>query len=113
MPLRESILNGKEFIDDLSSSNSIKTWILRFVGVLVIISAFNSLFPNLDKDFKYDECFGSMEEQRDLLLVVKVPAMAEIFGTAIKFEQDYLQSLAPSKDYKFTDKKAMQDRVQR
>ncbi len=67
---------------------------------------------DLDKPFIYNDCFGSVQEQRDLLLVVKVPAMAEIFGTAIKFEQDYLQSLAPSKDYKFTDKKAMQDRVQ-
>ena len=53
-----------------------------------------------------------MKEQEDLLLAVKVPALAEIFSAAIAFEQAYLQSLKPSKDFKFTDKKAMQDRVQ-
>lgn len=67
---------------------------------------------DLDKLFNYDDCFGSMTEQRNLLLVVKVPAMADIFANAIAFEQAYLQSLKPSKDFKFTDKKAMQDRVQ-
>ena len=72
----------------------------------------NAYLTDLDKPFNYDDCFGSMKEQEDLLLAVKVPALAEIFGAAIAFEQGYLQSLKPSKDFKFTDKKAMQDRVQ-
>jgi hypothetical protein len=46
------------------------------------------------------------------LLAVKVPAMAAIFQAGIDFEQTYLQGLNPSKDYKFLEKKAMQDRVQ-
>ena len=66
---------------------------------------------NEDALFDYDAVFGSRKEQEDLLLAVKVPALAEIFSAAINFEQDYLQSLAPNKDYQFLDKKAMQDRV--
>lgn len=68
---------------------------------------------NQDKQFDYNACFGSKKEQEDLLLAVKVPAMAAIFQAGIDFEQRYLESLAPKKDYQFLDKKAMQDRVQR
>ena len=67
---------------------------------------------DLDKTFNYDDCFGSIKEQRDLLLAVKVPALAEIFSAGIEFEQAYLQSLKPSKDFKFAGKKDMQSRVQ-
>lgn len=70
----------------------------------------------LDKDleisFNYEDCFGSQEAQRNLLLLVKVPAMAEIFASGIDFEQNYLRSLAPKKDFKFMDEKALKDRVQ-
>lgn len=66
----------------------------------------------VEKLFNYNECFGSIKDQTNILLVEKVPAMAEIFSAGIKFEQDYMQSLAPSKDYDFVEKKAMQDRVQ-
>ena len=72
----------------------------------------NAYLTDLDKPFNYDDCFGSMKEQEEMLLAVKVPALAEIFTAAIAFEQAYLQSLKPSKDFKFTAKKAMQDRVQ-
>lgn len=68
---------------------------------------------NEDTTFNYNACFGSRKEQENLLLAVKVPAMAEIFKAGIDFETNYLQSLAPKKDYKFPDKKAMQDRVQK
>lgn len=68
---------------------------------------------NKDTSFNYNDCFGSQKEQEQLLLAVKVPAMAEIYQAGIDFEQAYLQSLAPSKDYRFTDKKAIQDRVQK
>lgn len=68
---------------------------------------------NQDKQFDYKECFGSKKEQEELLLAVKVPAMAAIFQAGIDFEQQYLESLAPTKDYQFLDKKALQDRVQR
>ena len=67
---------------------------------------------DLDKPFIYDDCFGSLATQRDLLLVVKVPAMAEIFASALEFEQGYIQSILPKKDFKFMDKKAMKDRVE-
>ena len=67
---------------------------------------------NPDTAFDYDGCFGSRDIQETALLAVKVPAMAAIFQAGIEFEQAYLQSIAPSKDYKFLDKKAMQDRVQ-
>lgn len=67
---------------------------------------------NEDTLFDYNACFGSRKEQENLLLVVKVPAMAEIYQTGVDFETNYLQSLAPKKDYKFISKKAMQDRVQ-
>lgn len=68
---------------------------------------------NPDTLFDYSACFGSRDEQEKALLAVKVPAMAEIFTAAIAFEQAYLQSLAPNKDFKFTGKKAMTDRVQK
>lgn len=66
---------------------------------------------NEDTLFDYDAVFGSRKDQEDLLLAVKVPALAEIFSAAITFEQEYLQSLAPQKDFHFQDKKALQDRV--
>ena len=67
---------------------------------------------NEDKLFDYNSCFGSKTTQEELLLTVKVPAMAQIFQAGIDFEQNYLQSLNPSKDFKFMEKKSMQDRVQ-
>lgn len=70
------------------------------------------IYANQDTLFDYNAVFGSETNQRDLLLAVKVPALADIFTNAMTFEQQYLQSLAPQKDFKFYDKKAMQDRVQ-
>jgi len=67
---------------------------------------------NAETLFSYNACFGSRKAQEDLLLTVKVPAMAEIYQAGVDFETAYLQSLAPKKDYQFIDKKAMQDRVQ-
>ena len=67
---------------------------------------------NPDTLFDYNACFGSRKDQEELLLLVKVPAMAQIFQAGLEFEQNYLQSLAPKKDYQFMDQKAMQDRVQ-
>ena len=68
---------------------------------------------NQETLFDYNACFGSRKEQENLLLVVKVPAMAEIYQAGVDFETNYLQSLAPKKDFRFTDKKALQDRVQK
>lgn len=62
--------------------------------------------------FNYDACFGSRKTQEDLLLRFKLPAIAENFAAGVAFEQAYLESIAPKKDYKFIEKKAMQDRVQ-
>lgn len=70
------------------------------------------IYANEDKLFDYKEVFGSEKEQQQLLLAVKVPAIADIFGNTMTFERNYLQSLAPQKDFKFYDAKAMQDRVQ-
>lgn len=67
---------------------------------------------NEDTLFDYNACFGSRKDQEAALLLVKVPAMAEIYQAGVDFETNYLQSLAPKKDYKFISKKAMQDRVQ-
>lgn len=67
---------------------------------------------NEDTLFDYNACFGSRKDQEAALLGVKVPAMAEIYQAGVDFETNYLQSLAPKKDYKFISKKAMQDRVQ-
>lgn len=67
---------------------------------------------NEDTLFDYNACFGSRKDQESALLLVKVPAMAEIYQAGVEFETAYLQSLAPKKDYKFISKKAMQDRVQ-
>lgn len=69
------------------------------------------IYANEDTLFDYNAVFGSQKEQQELLLAVKVPAIADIFSNAMAFEQAYLQSLAPQKDFKFYDKKAMQDRV--
>lgn len=67
---------------------------------------------NEDTLFDYNACFGSRKEQEDLLLAVKVPAIAENFNAGVAFEQAYLQSIAPKKDFRFMSHKAMQDRVQ-
>lgn len=67
---------------------------------------------NEDTLFDYNACFGSRKDQENALLLVKVPAMSEIYQAGVDFETNYLQSLAPKKDYKFISKKAMQDRVQ-
>lgn len=67
---------------------------------------------NEDTLFDYNACFGSRKDQEAALLLVKVPAIAEIYQAGVDFETNYLQSLAPKKEYKFISKKAMQDRVQ-
>lgn len=67
---------------------------------------------NPDTLFNYNACFGSQKDQEQLLLAVKVPAMAQIFQASIEFEQAYLQTLAPTKDFRFTNKKSMTERVQ-
>lgn len=76
------------------------------------VKAYISKLNDTETLFDYNACFGSINEQVKILLVEKVPAMAQIFSAGIKYEQEYLQSLAPNKDYNFTDKKSMQDRVQ-
>ena len=66
---------------------------------------------NEDKAFNYEEALGGMTAQRNALLILKVPALSEIYKAGILFEQDYLQMLAPEKDYHFLSKKDTYDRV--
>lgn len=65
-----------------------------------------------DAPFDYSAVFGGQEKQVNALLALKVPVLSEVFNTGLEFEQDYIQSLLPAKDFRFTDKKAMSDRVQ-
>lgn len=66
---------------------------------------------NEEKTFDYDAIFGSRKAQVDALLLLKVPAMSQIFNAGFVFEQEYTQSIAPSKDFKFKQIKDLQDRV--
>lgn len=66
---------------------------------------------NTDAPFDYDAVFGKLNLQVQALLVLKVPALSEIFKAGLEFEQDYIQSLIPSKDFKFLRHKDMSDRV--
>lgn len=61
--------------------------------------------------FSYKAALGCQKEQQNALLAVKIPALSEIFNAATQFEQEYLQSLIPSKDFKFLSHKDRQDRV--
>lgn len=107
--IKKHKIQKEQFIKEQSEvmEESIKS---HFVEQANLVNDY--LKGDMEKVFDYDACFGSMEKQRDLLLVVKVPAMAEIFGAALDFEQTYIQSILPKKDFNFKDKKAMQDRVQ-
>lgn len=67
---------------------------------------------NRDASFDYSAVFGGQDKQVNALLALKVPVLSEVFNTGLEFEQDYIQSLVPAKDFRFTDKKAMADRVQ-
>lgn len=67
---------------------------------------------NADKPFNYDDVFGSLAEQKAVLLSAKIPVLAEIFNTGFIEAQEYIQSVLPSKDFKFLSKKDLKDRVQ-
>lgn len=68
---------------------------------------------NPDAVFNYDEALGGLKEQQGKLLAVKLPALSEIFRASVEFEQEYLQSLAPKKDFQFISRKDMSARVQK
>lgn len=68
---------------------------------------------NPDTVFNYDEALGGLKEQQGKLLAVKLPALSEIFRASVEFEQEYLQSLAPKKDFQFISRKDMSARVQK
>lgn len=67
---------------------------------------------NADKPFNYDDIFGSLEQQKTALLAAKIPVLAQIFNTGFIEAQEYIQSVLPSKDFKFLNKKDLKDRMQ-
>lgn len=67
---------------------------------------------NADKPFNYDDIFGSLEQQKTALFAAKIPVLAQIFNTGFIEAQEYIQSVLPSKDFKFLNKKDLKDRVQ-
>ncbi|WP_176777404.1 phage portal protein [Candidatus Avelusimicrobium faecicola] len=66
---------------------------------------------NKDTALTYDAVFGSQKDQVKALLLLKIPALSTIFNAGLEFEKGYVQSLNPNKDFRFTGKKDMQDRV--
>jgi HK97 family phage portal protein len=59
----------------------------------------------------YTAAFGTPSKQADVAMAYKVGAYSDIFETAIKAEQEFLNRIAGGKDLKFYDKKTMTDRV--
>lgn len=63
--------------------------------------------------FDYAGALGGLKEQQGKLLAAKLPALSEIFRSSMEFEQEYLQSLAPEKDFQFISRKDRSARVRK
>lgn len=93
--LGKNIADGmrKHFV---AQHEALKTWIRKHKGQVV----------------NYNEALGGQNAQVKQLLVLKAPALSTIFNTSLKFEQNYIQSLLPNKDFKFMSQKDLNARVQ-
>ncbi|MBR4682730.1 MAG: phage portal protein [Elusimicrobiaceae bacterium] len=66
--------------------------------------------PGKVVDFK--GALGSQNEQAKKLLILKMPIISSIFNKYLTFEQGYIQSLLPQKDFLFMAQKDLNSRVQ-
>lgn len=60
----------------------------------------------------YKIALGGQNKQVRELLVLKAPIISNIFNAGLAFEQSYIQSLLPTKDFKFISRKDLNARVQ-
>ena len=67
---------------------------------------------NPNKVVDYGAALGSQKEQAKSLLILKIPIISSIFNKYLTFEQGYIQSLLPQKDFRFMAQKDLNSRVQ-
>ena len=67
---------------------------------------------NPNKVVDYGAALGSQKEQVKSLLILKMPIISSIFNKYLTFEQGYIQSLLPQKDFRFMAQKDLNSRVQ-
>ena len=58
--LRESVMNGNEFIEDLAKSNSTLTWIFRFFGTVLMIAGVASILKFISFLASFIPFFGKI-----------------------------------------------------
>lgn len=60
----------------------------------------------------YNMALGGQKTQTGQLLLLKAPALSDIFNRTLSFEQNYIQNILPSKDFRFLSRKDLNTRVQ-
>ena len=81
----------------VAQREALKAWIQEHKGQLV----------------DYNLALGGQKTQVGQLLILKAPALSSIFNTSLSFEQGYVQSILPNKDFKFMSHKDLNARVQK
>ncbi len=85
LELRESILNGKEFINDLSSANSVKTWIFRLIGTLLMIFGILSILSFISYLASFIPFLGKIVVNGVFIVSLLVGTSLSLFVIAISW----------------------------
>lgn len=85
LELRESIMNGREFLKDLTKSNSTLTWILRLVGTILMISGIASILSFISFLASFIPLFGKIVVKGIFVVSVLVGAILSLIIIAISW----------------------------
>lgn len=85
LELRESILNGKEFINELSSANSVKTWIFRLIGTLLMIFGILSILSFISYLASFIPFLGKIVVNGVFIVSLLVGTSLSLFVIAISW----------------------------
>lgn len=85
LELRESILNGKEFINEFSSSNSLKSWIFRLIGTLLMIFGILSILSFISYLASFIPFLGKIVVNGVFIVSLLVGTSLSLFVIAISW----------------------------
>lgn len=85
LEIRESIMNGKEFINDLTKSNSTLTWVLRLVGTIIMIAGIASILKFLSFLASFIPLFGKLVVKGIFVVSVLVGTILSLIIIAISW----------------------------
>ena len=85
LELRESIMNGKEFLEDLTKSNSTLTWVLRLVGTVLMIAGIASILKFVSFLASFIPLFGKLVVNGIFIVSVLVGVILSLIIIAISW----------------------------